>query len=353
MKRHLIIAALCLATINAHAQRISATATTIDVGATGFEIPVTATFDLRNKSNKPLIIKEVKADCGCINIGRPTKNISPNERFNITVTYDAKMLGHFTKQVAVYSNASEKPVYLTMKGTVLEELQDFSSKYPHDINGLMVDVDELEFDDVKKGDHPERVVNVLNNTSAVVIPNLLHLPPYLTAVASPEQLSPGRAGKITVTLNSEKVHNYGLTQANIYLARQLGEKISNKTLIPVSVILIPDISKYKGSNKQYAPHMVTSANEIKLGIHDGKKVKSGTISITNNGRTNLDISALQMFTSGLKVTLEKRELMPGEQTKMTVKGDRSKLLKARTKPRILMITNDPDHPKVIITVNVK
>lgn len=353
MKRYLIIAALCLTVFNAQAQKITANATTIDVGKTGFEVPVTATFNLRNKSNKPLIIKEVKADCGCIKVERPTKHIGANERFDIAVTYDAKMLGHFTKQIAIYSNATEKPVYLTMKGVVLEELQDYGNKYPYDMHGLLVDENELEFDDVKKGDHPERVINVFNNTSGIVTPNLLHLPPYLSAVATPEKLQPGRVGKLTVTLNSEKVHNFGLTQDNIYLAQRLGEKVSNKTLLPVSVILLPDMSRYKGNYKQYAPHMETSANELKIGIHDGKKIKSGTITIVNKGRTKLDISSLQMFTSGLNVTLDKRELQPGEETRLKVKGDRAKLLKARTRPRILMITNDPDHPKVIITVNVK
>jgi hypothetical protein len=60
-----------------------------------------------------------------------------------------------------------------------------------------------------------------------------------------------------------------------------------------------------------------------------------------------------MFTAGLKVTLPKRELKPGETTRLKITGINKDLKRARTKPRVLMITNDPDKPKVVITINVK
>jgi hypothetical protein len=60
-----------------------------------------------------------------------------------------------------------------------------------------------------------------------------------------------------------------------------------------------------------------------------------------------------MFTKGMKVTLDRRELQPGESTKLKVTVDREQVLKARQRPRVLMITNDPDHSKVVIKVNVK
>jgi hypothetical protein len=60
-----------------------------------------------------------------------------------------------------------------------------------------------------------------------------------------------------------------------------------------------------------------------------------------------------MFTKGLKLTLNKKELKPGEQAKMKIVGDCDYLRKSRTKPRILMITNDPDQSKLVININVK
>ena len=353
MKKTLIMAAFCLAAITAQAQKLAVTKTTVDAGKTGFEQPVTATFELRNKDSKPLIIRQVKPDCGCTTVDYPTTPIGAKQRFTISVTYDARMLGHFTKQVAIYSNATEKPVYLQMKGIVLEEVQNFTNNYPYEFQGLLTDVEALEFDDVKKGDHPEVSIKIANNTEHTVIPNLLHLPSYLSAICTPEILAPGRVGKMTVTLNSEKVTNYGLTQASVYLAKKLGDKVDNKIELPISVVLLPDVTVFSGEYKKYAPHIKTSTDTLNIGLHNGKKLKSGTVVLTNTGRMPLKISSLQLFTRGVKVTLDKNELQPGEQAKLKVKGDRNELLKAKSRPRILMITNDPDQAKVVVNINVK
>jgi len=60
-----------------------------------------------------------------------------------------------------------------------------------------------------------------------------------------------------------------------------------------------------------------------------------------------------MFTTGLEVSLNKTELQPGESTRLKITAEAEGLKKAQQKPRILMITNDPDNAKVVINVNVK
>ncbi|MBQ9645788.1 MAG: DUF1573 domain-containing protein [Prevotella sp.] len=352
MKRTLITAALCTLTLLAQAQRLSTSKTTIDVGKTGFCVPVTATFELRNKGLKNLHIKDVRPDCGCTKVDFPRKSISPGERFTISMTYDARMLGHFTKQMAIYSNATKQPVFLKMKGVVLEEVKYYSAAFPHDFGGLLTDINNLEFDDVNKGDQRQIVIKMVNNTEQTVTPNLLHLPPYLTAVSQPAQVAPGRMGQINVTLHSEYINSFGLVQAPVYLAKQLGERVDAAIEMPVSVVLLPDVTLFDGSMKDYAPCMQLSAEQLNLGVVEGKKVKSGVIDIVNTGRSALRISSMQMFTGGMKVTLSKRDIMPGEAAKLKVAADRDELLRQRTKPRVLMITNDPQHTKVIINVNI-
>ena len=85
----------------------------------------------------------------------------------------------------------------------------------------------------------------------------------------------------------------------------------------------------------------------------GKKKKTDVIELTNQGQTLLDISSLQMFTGGLTVSLGKSKLAPGQSTKLKVTAMRDELLKLRRRPRILMITNDPDQGKVVININAK
>ena len=348
MKKASIIACLCLCAVTAGAQKLSINKTTIDVGKTGFGVPVTATFELRNKSSKQLIISRLETDCGCTTVDGP-KTVASGERFTISLTYDARLLGHFTKQAVLYSNATAEPVYLKMKGVVLTDVVDYSKRYPYDMGGLLASINNIEFDDVKKGEHPKVEISLMNNTENDMTPNLLHLPTYLHALSMPETLEPNRSGKILLTLNSEEVPQYGLTQVSIYLAKKPGDRISSETEIPVSIVLLPDMTAFEGQNQSLAPRLQLSAQTLNLDARH----KNGTIILSNTGKSALKVTSLQMFTGGVQVKLPKSELQPGESTKLRVTIIPDQLRKARSKPRVLMITNDPSHAKEVITINVE
>lgn len=53
------------------------------------------------------------------------------------------------------------------------------------------------------------------------------------------------------------------------------------------------------------------------------------------------------------MSLNKTKIEPGETAKLKVTVVRNELRKRRRKPRILMITNDPDMSKVIIDIKTK
>ena len=184
-------------------------------------------------------------------------------------------------------------------------------------------------------------------------PNLLHLPAWLQAEVTPKEVPGGSGGSILLTLNTEEVHNFGLTQTNVYMAQKLGEKVSTETEVPVSVVLLPDMSSYAGANRDQAPSLYLSADSITLGMIGGKLHKESTIVVGNAGKSMLDISSLQLFTGGMTVTLGKQQLKPQEKTKLKITIDRDKLLEAKSRPRVLMITNDPERSKVVISIGVK
>jgi len=349
-----IIATIVLASlsIQLQAQKLVVKTTTVDCGTVAFNKPVTAEFELRNKGLRKLKISDVKVSCGCVKANYAKEEISAGDNVKMKLTYDARQMGHFEKTAYIYSNGSKSPVILTMKGVVAAEVEDFAGDYPFEFGNLRADKNNLEFDDVNKGDKPVQQIYIRNMGTTLLQPNIMHLPPYLSATVSPEKLRPGKTGKITVTLNSAKLHDYGLTQTSVYLGNQLGEKVSNDNEISVSAVLLPAFVGMTEAQKQYAPKMVLSAERLNLDFN-GKNKAKGEIKITNSGRTTLKISSLQMFTGGLRMTLAKQNLEPGETTTLKVTAERAELLKARSKPRVLMITNDPDKSKVVIEITYK
>ena len=218
---------------------------------------------------------------------------------------------------------------------------------------MLYDNNVLEFDDVNKGDTPMQEIHVMNNGEEPMQPHLMHLPPYLSATMKPEILEPGKGGTLSVTLNSDKLRDFGLTQTSVYLGRRLGEKVSKDSEIPVSVVLLPHLQDYDEFSKGLAPQLQISATDIDFTDFGGKKKKTTDVVLYNTGKTTLKISSMQLFTTGLKVTLSKQELDPDQTALLKITGYAEDLQKLRTKPRILMITNDPDHAKVVININVK
>jgi hypothetical protein len=76
-------------------------------------------FKFRNIGKKPLIIKNVKPSCGCTVPEWPKGRIKPNETSEIKISFNAKSLGYFAKNITIFYNGKDSPVELTIKGEVI------------------------------------------------------------------------------------------------------------------------------------------------------------------------------------------------------------------------------------------
>lgn len=351
-KKTILAFVLAAVSLDMSAQRISAKQEIIDCGSVLYETPVTAKFELRNKGSE-LVIDTVRTSCDCVVAKYPEGTIAKGDNFTVEVTFDSRQLGHFYKEAAIYSNASDKPFYLTMKGVVVDHLADYSGVYDYTLGSVRTDKNNIEFDDVNLGETPVEKIHIVNSGSESVTPVVMHLPNYLTASVSPTTIAPGHTGVATITLNSAKLRSYGLTQSSVYLGMFPGDKVSDDKEISVSAVLLPEFRNMSETQRRNAPVMKMSAETLELGSFDDKDEKSGTIMIENQGRSRLVISSMQMFTTGLKVRLNKSRLDPGESAKLKITAYKKQLKNARSRPRVLMITNDPNKSKVVIHVNVK
>jgi archaellum component FlaF (FlaF/FlaG flagellin family) len=353
MNKNIVLTALLsLFALGAGAQKIEVDNPLVDCGQVIFRHPSTAEFKMKNDGRKSLTIQEVRTDCGCTVVDYPRTPIAAGDSFSVKAHFDAKQMGHFTKQIGIYSNASDAPVMLTLRGVVVEEKVDFAGNYNYQIGDMKADINDVEFDDVNRGDHPYRRIHIFNDSQETLEPVVMHLPNYLKAEISPSRIAPGHGGTATILLEPQQLRNFGLTQTSVYLGMFPGDKVSPKKEITVSAVLLPSFENMTDYQRAMAPAMKLSTENLELGKFNGKKKLKGEITITNNGQSTLEVRSLQMFTTGIKVSLNKSKIAPGETAKMKVTAEANGLKMARSKPRILMITNDPNHPKVIIHINV-
>lgn len=325
---------------------------THEFGVVLWKHPATATFTVKNDGDKPLVISNVTTSCGCTIADWTKTPIAPGTTGMVTSTFDAKALGRFQKSVGVYCNASDRPIYLTLRGEVSSDPKNYTLTHPYEIGAIRLDKDALEFDDANKGDKPVVELLVANTSDEVYTPVLMHLPPYLEAEAVPEKIGKKGTGKIRVTLDTDKLPKFGLTTASVYLARFPGDKVGNDNAIPVSAILLPDFSNLTQQERLNPPVVELSSLELTMQPLAETEKKSQNVIVKNVGKSDLEITDLQVFNSALGVQLKKRVLKPGTSTKMKITAYGKYLKQVKGEPRVLMITNDPNCPKIIVKVNV-
>lgn len=322
----------------------------MECGQMLFKQPTAITVEMRNASADTVRITNVDTGCGCTKATYSKDPIAPGATTQITVEFDAKQLGHFDRVMRVFDTSSETPAEVLMHGQVVTKVIDYTGEYPHKMGALYTDADALEFDDVNKGQRLVKEIHIFNASGQNLSPVLLRMPSYMKTEMTPHVIAPKQKGTMRVILNSKDLPDYGLTQSTVYLGKNSADKISSEKEIPVSVVLLPPSLNGGGLKRANAPHLSMSAREINLTELQTKSKAKDELILTNTGRTTLEISKLQLFSPGLQVELGEQKLEPGMSTKLKVSAKGKELRKWRTRPRILMITNDPDNQKVIIEV---
>ena len=71
--------------LHVSAQKLVVSQSTVDCGRTGYQQPVTATFQMNNKGLRKLLIESIKPDCGCTTVEFP-REVGAGDKFTIKMT---------------------------------------------------------------------------------------------------------------------------------------------------------------------------------------------------------------------------------------------------------------------------
>ena len=118
----LLVCSITMATAQKQAE-IKFEKTTHDFGTFSEKSPVvTCTFTFSNVGEKPLVINQAMASCGCT-VPEYTKTpVKPGEKGEIKVTYNGtgKFPGHFKKSITVITNGVVEKTRLYIEGNMEE-----------------------------------------------------------------------------------------------------------------------------------------------------------------------------------------------------------------------------------------
>jgi hypothetical protein len=93
--------------------------TSHDFGELKFGSDGSCEFIFKNTGQSPLILDNVRSTCGCTVPEWTREPVHASNTGKIRVIYDTHRVGAFSKTLIVFSNASNSPVRLFIKGKVL------------------------------------------------------------------------------------------------------------------------------------------------------------------------------------------------------------------------------------------
>lgn len=93
--------------------------TVYDFGKIKQGVPVTHDFEFTNISDKPVVIENATASCGCTTPTWPQAPIAKGKADKVKAGFNAAAPGAFTKQITVKLAGVDLPTQLTIKGEVL------------------------------------------------------------------------------------------------------------------------------------------------------------------------------------------------------------------------------------------
>ena len=127
MKKLFLIASLFVSALAVQAQDkkaddvIKVNTQKYDFGKIKHNVPVTTSFEIKNISDKPVVIENAWAGCGCTTPEWPKEPIAPNGTAKLKVGYNAAALNFFEKDVSIKLAGVNEPKVLKITGTVLDE----------------------------------------------------------------------------------------------------------------------------------------------------------------------------------------------------------------------------------------
>jgi hypothetical protein len=124
MKKVILLAVAFVFTLGVFAQPkvaevIKVSNETHDFGKVKQGIPVDYVFEVKNITNKPIVVENVMASCGCTTPEKPTEPIMPGETGKIKVQYNAVAVAPFSKDVTIKIAGVDETKVVHIMGEVL------------------------------------------------------------------------------------------------------------------------------------------------------------------------------------------------------------------------------------------
>lgn len=307
-------------------------------------------FTFTNISQRPVVVLDVSASCGCTSPSFSRKPVMPGAKGEISVVFDPiNRPGKFSKGVSVRLSSNER-VSLNIEGNVIPRERSVDELYPFEVGaGLRLDSNFHAFSYLGRGDEAKATIVIYNTSDKDAS---IELRPTkssgLLRVEAPQSIKAQALDKITLTYKVEEGSDrYGMLD-DVFSVVVNGKE--SRTLISTHAIAVDKFLPI--IDDMTAPSCELSKNFIKFGeLKHGSRIEDSSVELVNDGEVELVVRAVEWKSSALTCSLKAGDkLKAGEKRKIRFAYDSSTSDYGVWVDRVSIITNDPERPMLTLRI---
>lgn len=310
----------------------------------------TAEFEFSNTQDSLFFIQDVWLECGCTSVEYTKDTLSVGESGKIKVSFDpTSAAGFFSKLIVVKGNLAGVQDSLYLEGISIPYPSDVRRAYPERKGPLGLRLKKVNMGDVFDNEPKIKYVEFFNFGDDLLDKGAFRAetPSYIQISQVQQFVRPQERGLLMIRYDGKVRNDLGFFEDNIPVK---WEGVAEST---VELEIIADLFEYfspisKGELNE-VPQLYISQKEIDLREISSKTIVRKTVTITNQGRSLLEIRKIQGNCDCLRIEAPKTSLVPGESMELALIFDPIGR-KGIDQRNIYIFSNDPVNPVQLIVM---
>ncbi len=306
---------------------ISVQQTAIDFGTVAFAQPVQETITITNTGTAPLEITGIESDVSGLTFDTTIFTLAPNGSQTVTITFPSSVEGTFSGFITISSNDPDQAKHRLKISVIVQ---------PRPVPAISVQETKIDFGTVAFAQSVQQTITITNTgTADLEITGIESDVSGLTFDTTTFTLAPNGSQMVTVTFPSSVE---GTFSGNITISSNDPDQAKHR--LKISVIVQPPP----------VPAISVPQEEVNFGTVAFEQQVQQTITITNTGTADLEITGIESDVSGLTFDPAMFTLSPDSSRTVTVTFPSS--VEGTFSGLITISSNDPDRAKQTLSVSV-
>ncbi len=309
--------------------------------------PVSCTFSMTNRGDKPIVIYTVTTTCGCTDVEWTREPIKPGGKGEIKVTYSNDEGAYpFDKSLTVYMSDVKKPFILKLRGSSYEKPKPLTELYPVHYGPLGLKDRKFKCGNLEQGGVKSDAVLIANLSSKPLNLSFADVTENLTLSVTPNPIPAGETAELRFTVKADRK----VWGKNTYTAVPVLNGSAYKESIGIWAFTKENFTHLTDEQKQKGPMPRFETSTFEFGsVKAGSEIHA-SFTFKNEGRSDfcvykVDTDACCYSHSDIPAAA------PGETVTFRVHIDTKSMTAGESLTIVTLTTNSPSRPIINLFIS--